>query len=69
MAATVLRSLPEIKAIGFTQRDNIKFHDPIGVNTELFVNNLTGHNIILLDHDTYVTVMPELLPESVFISR
>ena len=67
MATLIFRIFSEIKAIGFTQRDSVKFHSPIGVDTDVCVNNLTGHNNILLDHDTCVTIIPELLPESFYI--
>ena len=65
MATLVFRVYPEIKAIKLTT-GNHKLHNPVGIDDELCVNHITGHENMLLFRNSYVSVMPQWLHESFF---
>ena len=64
MATLVFRVYPEIKAKKLT--GNHKLHNPVGIDDELCVNHITGHENMLLFRNSYVSVMPQWLHESFF---
>ena len=64
LATLVFRVYPEIKAIKLS--GNHKLHNPVGIDDELCVNHITGHENMLLFRNSYVSVMPQWLHESFF---